>query len=168
MIRKIKIGIVLMLIGIGIPTVLMFFKQNGGLFYLNVIEQVSLKDTEIDTLNSIYDLSEALKQYDIGADLKKISEDKKISFEAFADLNILADKLDKVKKDIDVLLTEADGFRLNESGGKLGKYVHLTPIHLKSKVAIPFNYFIGIGLMLCIIGMGFIIVPLIGRKGRKP
>jgi len=73
MIKRIKIGIILMLIGIGIPLTLMFFQKDGTLFYFKTTKQDKLREAEVKTLNSIYDLSKSLA--DIKSSLK--SKDKK-------------------------------------------------------------------------------------------
>jgi len=77
----------------------------------------------------------------------------------------MADKIDKVNQDINILLNEADHFCKEFSSGQLGEFVYWTE-EIEYSTGIPFNYSIGIGLIFFITGIGIVILSLIGRKGR--
>lgn len=163
MIKRIKIGIILMLVGIGIPLTLMFFQKNGTLFYFKVKEKDKLREAEVKTLNSIYDLSKWLA--DANSSLESyIDKLGRVELERFLNLISMAEKIDKVNKDINILLNETGIPRKKLPSGQLEEFVYWTEV--ERSTGIPFNYSIGIGLIFFITGIGIVIVSLIGRKGR--
>lgn len=152
-----------MLIGIGIPCVLMFFEQDGKLFNLTIERKDELSQAEVDTINSIYDLSEGIKDIDMET-LKNTAVKGGLKFVDFVRIETIDYELEQLKKNIDALKYKADGFHVEGPKGKFGKVVYQTPILIG--IRIPFRYSIGIGVVIFIIGTGLIIVSLIGMKGR--
>jgi hypothetical protein len=172
MIKKIKIGIVLILIGIGIPSVMKFFYQGENSLNIKIRINDKLREEEVKTLNSVYDLSKGL--LDIKSSLKKISEDKKMQFEPYADLYFATEKIDKTYKEIDDLWNKAyipHAGRWQDvddkSDGLLGLSKFSSDTEIVRVIFFPFNYFIGIGLIFIITGIGFVVLPLIGGKRRE-
>ena len=171
MIRKIKVGIILILIGIGIPSVIRFFYQGENSLNIKIRINDKLREEEVKTLNSVYDLSKVL--LDIKSSLKKISEDIKMPFEPYADLSLATAKIDKTYKEIDDLWNKAHvphagrWQEVNEkSGGLLGLSKFSSDTEIVRVIFFPFGYFVGIGLIFFITGIGFVVLPLIGRKQR--
>jgi hypothetical protein len=180
MIKRIRIGVVLMLIGIGIPLVLVFFQKDGELFNIKITKYDKLREAEVKTLNSFYDLSKLYeKEVSIAFGDKPPAVLSTSQMEASQTFWALSGTF----KEIEDLLRKAEipnTGRIDKQGGKvipplppgfvldnpdgLGKFVLLAPV--KYTAGIPFNYSIGVGLIFFITGIGFVILSLIGRKGR--
>jgi len=178
MIKRIKIGVVLMLIGIGIPLVLAFFQKDGEIFKLTIEKHDKLREAEVKALNSLYDISTSYKLF--ADDILKIITDKQ--FEGYLNVRNLVAKLDKANELIEDVLRKAEipnvgRIDIDKGSGKAkvipppgfvldNPFVLLAPV--KYSAGIPFNYSIGVGLIFFITGIGFVILSLIGRKGRTP
>lgn len=173
MINKIRLGVILMLIGIAIPSVLWFFQKDGELFKLTidyVDKKGGLRATEIETLNSILILSGRLKvpylMHGLDAFMSKKSS---FSINEFADIELLKEALLRTRKDVDSLIENADAFRLVEENEKEGKFINEVEARKLSATGtahIPYSYSIGIGILFLLLGLGFVIVPLIGSKTK--
>ncbi|MDD1778090.1 MAG: hypothetical protein LUQ65_07955 [Candidatus Helarchaeota archaeon] len=179
MLKKIKIGIIFMLVGIGIPSALMFFQKDGELFNLKIAKQDKLREAEVKTLNSLYNLSKSLDETEPTLTTEEVF-DKKKPFEFYESL--LKKKIDKVNNEIKALMKEAEFPMIGRMVGKetvppppqdfviesperLGKFVYLTPINIT--IGIPFRYSVGVGLIFFLTGIGFVALPLIGKKQRE-
>lgn len=131
--KKRKFGILLILIGFGIPLVLLFFQDNGDLNIGNptykVIER-KLTPTEIETIEEkIAARNSWLKNLENKETLEKN--------EYYIRFNLAVVRLD-----------EMQSVKINKSAWTI-----------KSKLilVIPYKYFVGIGILLIFIGMGMVI-----------
>jgi len=138
MTKKRKVGILLILIGIGIPSVLFFFLDDY--YYLNlgsptykVIER-KLTPTEIEAIEEKMATKEAWRKElsnKIARNPKALTED--------------------IRNDIRLMLA------LPPIDKKLKENVNKEIWVINSKVSfvIPFKYFVGLGVALILIGIGF-------------
>lgn len=190
MTKRIRTGVLLMLIGIGIPLVLIFFQNGGELFKMNIEKYDKLRDEEVKTLNSIYTLSKSIKE--ILSELEKnapapFSKTKKEAGPPSTiplDVYFVSTGMEEMKKvinEIEDFLKKAliSNVHMQSTDGKLvrlppgyelvslegiEKFVISTSVNIS--IGIPYKYSVGIGVLIFLTGIGIVILSLIGRKGR--
>jgi hypothetical protein len=178
-----------MIIGIGIPLTLFFFQADGDLFKLTIIKRDTLRGEEIKTLNSIFSLVKPFTQIESSYKDMLKNPPKALTTEelnAFFLIEGIAKSIAETNERMKILINEAyvpeagrvygkkivnesislppPGFKL-ESPEEFGEFIKMTPI--RRTISIPYNYSIGVGVMLFLFGLSFVILPLIERKARN-
>lgn len=145
MIKKRKMGILLILIGIGIPLVLAFFQDDGKLNLgsptYKVIER-KLTPTEIEAIEEKMAAEGAWRK---ALDNKKVLTEDKYYIRWMLALKPIDKKLkENVNKEIWV-------------------------INSKVRFVIPFKFFVGIGIILILSGIGMLIFSFFSKStyGRR-
>lgn len=141
--RQKKLGIILMLIGIGIPSVLAFFQEDNELFYISSRKTDTLMEAGMELGKSLIELDDARK--------------------AVEELFITRD-------DLEEYLLKSRISQLQESivRVKLATYAWVKLMKSTNEINfhLPYKYSIGLGLIIFITGIGLEIFAIMNRKGR--
>jgi len=157
MIKRIRVGVLLMLIGIAIPLVLMFFQEDGELFRMNITKSYRLRDAEVSLIDSISYFKELLQT--LHQNFENLPSAVK-NTRNYSD-KIFMEKMIKYFEEWNSFRATLIKARINQ-GEEGPAYYSTTNI----SIGIPYRYTIGFGVLLFIIGIGIIIISLIGRKGK--
>ena len=187
--KKIKVGLVLLLVGIGIPLTLMFFQTDGELFKLTIEKQDKLREAEVETLNGLVDINRLLNALD-SPPVKQYAEKVMNEMKADKDSSLYNGwvialysgvSIDQVKDSIQSLLNKAfipnTGRILDYTTVKstevdklreqyhIGRFIMDTPTDIK--VGIPYKYSIGLGTIIFLVGFGLVLVATVDRQTSK-
>jgi len=150
-IRRIKIGIIFILLGIGIPLILYFFQDDGVLLEIpiNKVIERKLNPNEIEEIKSM--LSEIQERI--------ISEMELRGTDLEFILNYFPDKEIKEKQKKEELKLYATWLLERIKGKDFLKKITWT-IKQNIEIKISFRKIIGLGIFLIFIGLGLIIFSL--------
>lgn len=161
--KKIKTGIILMLIGAGFPIILAFFQDDGYLFKIAAKKTDKTAELGYNTLRS---LDNYQTEYDRA--LTKMQETARSELRRYNEL--------KAKGENPELPSLAPGFIFNDMEELMsaGESLKKDIIKLRNEYLlinemnffIPYKYSIGAGIIIFFFGLGFIIPAIIDRKGR--
>ena len=151
MIKRLKVGIILMLIGIGIPLVLLFFQKDGDLFKIATRKTDALKQIGLNVMRSTSNLLDGFKEFEF----EVIPDQKKsTTFMEYVDRELLKKEIERLQKRI---------FAARHDAFLLEKEIYETS---ELNIHVPYKYSIGLGVLLFMIGIGIIITTIAGRKRR--
>lgn len=170
-IRK-KIGILLILIGFGIPVVLYFFQDDGVLWTIKTHKQIqrNLSNDEIKALNEISTIKKQLETLmpsymkEITTNIKETdwmweqlpnektgkSVVENISFEDFVQKALTYERklIDAIKRSYAINKFEHEAWHIDA----------------RKQIEIPFRQFVGFGVFLVLTGLGFLIFSRFSNK----
>ena len=148
--RKRKIGILLVLIGIGIPSVLYFFQDNGVLFTIHRIKIIEKVKTEY--INTLLGTIPWTKE-----ERKRLSEMPEK--ESYPLLVKLAEQ-DMQAIVMQRLMVKALAFFQED--------LEIVTVTTRKDIPIPYRQFIGVGILIALIGLGMFIFSFFpGNKPKK-
>ena len=152
MTKKRKVGIFLLLIGIGIPSVLFFFQDDGNLNLgsptYKEIER-KLTPTEIEAIEEKMAAKEAWRKA-LDNKLTKVRTKRMDIIKLFAEVRVMLVSKPPIDK------------KLKENVNK-----EIWIINSKVRFVIPFKFFVGIGIILILSGIGMLIFSFFPKAHMK-
>ena len=155
--KKLKIGIFLILFGIGMPLVLFFFQEDGTMF--------TITRTTTAIKNPTKDKTAELEQ--------KIGEIVDVVTRIYEKYVTPKQRAEEIP-DLDVFLEgHHNGGKIYKISAELknlfetGKWTETT----NERIDIPFRHFVGLGVLFMLLGIGFIVFSFSyfsKSKGRTP
>ncbi len=160
--RKIT-GIILFLIGLGMPLVLYFFQEDGVVWTINIHKTIERKLTK-DEINALNEVSRIKKELEtLYPDEFKniaptITEEKppahKMSFEDFVRVMLYYESklIQPVKRSYAVNNFEKEGWTIDSI----------------ERVEIPYRQIVGMGILFIFLGLSFFIFSFFHKRKKSP
>lgn len=165
--KKRKIGVLLILIGIGIPLVLFFFQSDGVLFGLKYKRSSKLRPgylmLEMNTVQEFANCNKALNEMVTLIQKKSVLITKELEFlEKVSDLKIAIVKLYGhlgVQLSSDGNVTLPDGTIVTPGDIETLDY-RPEPDTLLYSLDIPYQHSVGLGIFILLVGLGLLLFSL--------
>ncbi len=161
--KKLKLGILLMLIGIGIPLTLIFFQEEGELFKLKIETHDKVREAEIKTLNSIVNLSKIyIKAKSLWDEVHFPAGTivPKDIIDTWAYLELMSDEFEKALTEVQAIFIEGSIPNLKQTQDKFE-----ISFPVEYRVGIPYKYSLGVGTIMFLIGLSFIVLWFVDKRG---